>query len=147
MTIILSRTVAPGLFFLGFFLPMAESGLPQILILPIAKSSVVHKVLLKLFQWFSIVFCGNFESLLFPRTMEQRAPWKSIEAAKIGSKITVELSGGTARSLSSCTIGSPAQSSQRPNVAQRPAPPLNSTVILGPIPGTWSPGDEPGNPI
>ena len=41
----LSRRLAPGLFFLGFFLPMVESGSPQILILPIAESSVVHKQL------------------------------------------------------------------------------------------------------
>ena len=52
--IILSRTVAPRLFFWGFFLPMAESGSPQILILPIAESSVVHKILLKLSQRFPL---------------------------------------------------------------------------------------------
>ena len=52
----LSRTVAPGLFVWGFFLPMVESGSPQISILPIAESSVVHKLLLKLFQRISIDF-------------------------------------------------------------------------------------------
>ena len=41
------------------------------------------------------------------------------QAAGIGSNITVELSGGTARTLSSCTIESPPQSSQGPSVAQR----------------------------
>ena len=63
--------------FLGFFLPVVESGSPQILILPIAESSVVHKILLQLFQSFPLTVCGKFESLLFPRTMEQRTPWKS----------------------------------------------------------------------
>ena len=52
--LILSRRLALGLFVLGFFLPMVESGSPQIWILPIAESSVVHKILLKLFQRFSI---------------------------------------------------------------------------------------------
>ena len=53
--LILSGRLAPGLFFLrGFFLQIEESGSPQILILPIAESSVVHKILLKLFQRISI---------------------------------------------------------------------------------------------
>ena len=75
----LSGRLAPGLFLGGFFLQIEESGSPQISILQIAESSVVHRILLKLFQRFSIrlIFCGKFESLLFPRTMEQRAPWKS----------------------------------------------------------------------
>ena len=38
-----------------------------------------------------------------------------------GSRITVELTGGTARSLSSCTIESASQSSHRPRAAQRAA--------------------------
>ena len=52
----LSGRLAPGLFFWGFFLPVVESGSPQILILPIAESSVVHRILLKLFQRISIDF-------------------------------------------------------------------------------------------
>ena len=52
----LSRSVAPGPFFWGFFLQIEESGSPQILILPIAESSVVHKILLRLFQRISIDF-------------------------------------------------------------------------------------------
>ena len=43
------------------------------------------------------------------------------QAARIGSRITVELNDLATRSLSSCTIVSPAQSSQRPSVAQRAA--------------------------
>ena len=54
--ITLSRTFSTRTLFLGFFLPMEESGSPQILILPIAESSVVHKILLKLFQRISIDF-------------------------------------------------------------------------------------------
>ena len=50
--VILSRTVAPGLFSFS----LVESGSPQILILPIAESSVVHRILSKLFQRFSIDF-------------------------------------------------------------------------------------------
>ena len=70
------------------------------------------------------------------------------QAARIGSRITVELSGGTARSLSSCTIESPVQSPQRLSVAQRAVRAgAGYEVMLDPIPGTWSPGDEPGDPI
>ena len=49
------------LFLGGFFLQIEESGSPQILILPSAESSVVHKILLiKTFpKVFSLTFCGN----------------------------------------------------------------------------------------
>ena len=40
VVITLSRRLAPELLFWGFFLPMVQSGSPQILILPIAESSV-----------------------------------------------------------------------------------------------------------
>ena len=55
----LSGRLAPGLFFLGFFLQIEESGSPQILILPIAESSVVHKILLRLSEGFPLTFCGD----------------------------------------------------------------------------------------
>ena len=75
---------------------MAESGSPQILILPIAESFVVHKILLKNFsKGFPLTFCGNFESLLFPRTMEQRAPWKSSRSNRVQDYGRIERFGGS----------------------------------------------------
>ena len=97
--IILSGRLAPGLFWGGFFLQIEESGSPQISILQIAESSVVHRILLKLFQGFPLIFCGKIESLLFPRTMEQRAPWKSSLPLESGAGLR-----------SNCTIESPLQS-------------------------------------
>ena len=104
--------------------------------------------IVKTFPKVSIDFVENLSPSFF------RARWNSVlhgnQAAGIGSSITVESNGGTARSLSSCTIESPPQSSQGPSVAQRAvraATPFDSTVMLNPIPGTWSPGDEPGDPI
>ena len=69
----LSRRLAPGLFSLGFSLQIEESGSPQILSLPIAESSVVHKILLKtFFKGFALTFCGKSASPLFP------ARWNSV---------------------------------------------------------------------
>jgi len=93
-----------------------------------------------------LTFCGKFESLLFPRTMEQSCS-REIKPPR-GSRITVELSGGTARSLSSCTIGSPLQSFQRPNVAQRAvrAAAGYAAAIISALPRTrqqlWPPSEQ-----
>ena len=56
----LIQTFSNRTLFFGFFLQIEESGSPQILILQIAESSVVHKILLKLFQRIPLTFCGKF---------------------------------------------------------------------------------------
>ena len=68
-------------------------------------------------QRISIDFLWQIRVPLFPRTMGHRAPGRPSRQG--GPRVTVELGGGTARSLSPCTIGSPLQSFQRPSVAQR----------------------------
>ena len=68
-------------------------------------------------------FPGDFNFLISPFRGSDLAtmPWKSSRQNRVLTSIAVELSGGTARSRSSCTIESPAQSSQRPSVAQTAA--------------------------
>ena len=96
---------------------MAKSGSPQISILQIAESSAVHKILLKLFQRFSHV--SHWFCVENPSPSFFRARWNSV------------LHGNQAAEIeSNITVES-----------------FDSTVMLDPISETWSPGDEPGDPV
>ena len=75
--IILSRTVAPGLFFWVFFANgriWVPADIDSANCRIICSAQNVVKTFPKVFHW---IFVENLSPSFFPRAMEQRAPWKS----------------------------------------------------------------------